>query len=101
MTHYSNKPMRAKNEMMTHLIIILVTHPLHQILLKTQFIKNCVFNFFLLIQNKFTERMVTVNTGTTELDFGVEVISRQSPSLFLLYTTVDASTLICHPLYNI
>ena len=31
--------------------------------------------------------MVTVNTGTTELDFGVEVISRQSPSLFLLHTS--------------
>ena len=40
--------------------------------------------------------MVTVNKGTTELDFGVEVtfISRQSPSLFLLFTTVDGSTLI-------
>ena len=43
---------------------------------------------FLLIQNKITERMVTVNTGTTELDFGVEVISRQSPSLFLLHKMV-------------
>ena len=32
--------------------------------------------------------MVTVNTGTTELDFGVEVISRQSPSLFLLHTLI-------------
>jgi len=45
--------------------------------------------------------MVTVNTGTTELDFGVEVISRQSPSLFLLFTTVDGSTLIFQPLYDI
>ena len=39
------------------------------------------------MQNKIIERMVTVNTGTTELDFGVEVISRQSPSLFLLHTS--------------
>ena len=47
---------------------------------------------FLLIQNKITERMVTVKTGTTELDFGVEVISRQSPSLFLLYYLAQGST---------
>ena len=38
--------------------------------------------------------MVTVNTGTTELDFGVEVISRQSPSLFLLFTTVDGTSIM-------
>ena len=42
--------------------------------------------------------MVIVKTGMVELDFGVEVISRQSPSLFLLYTTVDRTTPIFHSL---
>ena len=31
------------------------------------------------------DKIVIARTGKIELDFGVEVISRQSPSLFLLF----------------
>ena len=38
------------------------------------------------------DKIVIARTGKIELDFGVEVISRQSPSLFLLFKSTKMDT---------
>ena len=101
MTHYSNKPMKAQIEIMTHLIIILVTQPLHHFFEKIIFGENSSFFLlivFFIIQNKINDRMAIVRAGIIELDFGVEVISRQSPSLFLLLKQTNMSLTAVVPL---
>ena len=44
------------------------------------------------------DKIVIARTGKIELDFGVEVISRQSPSLFLLLKQTNMSLTAVVPL---
>ena len=92
--------MKAQMEIMTHLIIILVTQPLHHFFEKMIFGENSFFfiNRFFIIQNKINDRMAIVRAVIIELDFGVEVISRQSPSLFLLLKQTNMSLTAVVPL---